>query len=39
MKKIGEKEIITKLLRTMSPEEISEKTDLPLSEIKKIAEY
>ena len=37
--KIGEKEIITKLLRTMSPEEISEKTDLSLSEIKKIAEY
>ena len=37
--KIGEKEIITKLLRTMSPEEIAEKTDIPLSEIKKIAEY
>ena len=37
--KIGEKEIITKLLRTMSPEEIAEKTDMPISEIRKIAEY
>ncbi|SDA46493.1 hypothetical protein SAMN02910315_00711 [Methanobrevibacter millerae] len=39
MKKIGEKIILKKILKTMSPEEIAEKTDISLSEIKKITEY
>ena len=37
--KKGEKRIIKKFLKTMSPEEIAEKTDMPISEIRNIAEY
>ena len=36
-KKIEKKEIITKLLRTMSPEEIGKKLDMDSSEVEKIA--